>query len=201
MELPRAGVTGLGGPAAGRDINATTAGPLPGGGGGGCAGTHPCGFPGRHRMARVGGGMANPGGDRPHGVPSGLFGFNMAASDTKNLYEPPSTIRPVWGHCPAEGHAIVGAKGPAPHDCTGPEGSGGQRMHIRPQGGGYLGLDSPPAMGQALENFQGGSGFPGTTAVWKARLAPAHGRIVLQGGRVERLCRRSPILHHALHSA
>ena len=37
MELPQAGVTGLGGPAAGRDVNATTAGPLPGGGGGGAA--------------------------------------------------------------------------------------------------------------------------------------------------------------------
>ena len=33
MELPQAGVTGLGGPAGGRDINATTAGPLPKGGG------------------------------------------------------------------------------------------------------------------------------------------------------------------------
>ena len=41
MELPQTGMTGFGGPAGGRDINATTAGPLPKGGA--CAGTHPCG--------------------------------------------------------------------------------------------------------------------------------------------------------------
>ena len=112
-------------------------------------------------MAGVGGGMANPGRDRPHGVSSGLSSFNMAASDPKNLYEPPSTIRPVWGHCPPEGHAGVGGKGPALHVCTGPEGSGGQRMHIRPQGSGYFGVDPPPAVGQAVENFKAAVDSPG----------------------------------------
>ena len=67
MELPQTGMTGLGGPAGGHDINATTAGPLPKGGG--SAGTHPCGFPGRHRLAGGGGCMANLGRDRPRGVP------------------------------------------------------------------------------------------------------------------------------------
>ena len=41
MELPQLGVTGLGGPAGGRDSNATTAGPLPKRGV--CVGTNPCG--------------------------------------------------------------------------------------------------------------------------------------------------------------
>ena len=95
-------------------------------------------------MAGFGGGMADPRRDRPHGVSSGLFGFDMAASDPENLYEPPSTIRPVRGHRPAEGHAGVGGKGPALHVCTGPEGSGGRGMHIRPQSSGYLGVDPPP---------------------------------------------------------
>ena len=196
MELPQAGVMGLGGPVGGRDINATTAGPLPKGGA--CGGTHPCGFPGRHRLPSGGGCMANLGRDRPHGVPGGLSGFNMAAIDTKNLYEPPSTIRRVRGRCPAEGHAGVGGKDPALHVCLGPEGGGGQRMHIRPQGSGYLGVDPSLAMGQAVENFQGGSGFPGTATVRRSRPASPHGRIVLQGGGVESLCRGGPILRHAL---
>ena len=34
---------------------------------------------------------------------------------------------------------------------------------------------SPPAVGQAVENFQGGSGFPGTATVRRARPTPAHG--------------------------
>ena len=198
MELPQTGVTGLGGPAGGRDFNATTAGPLPKGGA--CAGTHPCGFPGRHRLAGGGGCMANLGRHRPHGVPSSLSGFNMATIDTKNLHEPPSTICPVRGRCSAGGHADVGGKGPALHVCPGPKGGGGQRMHIRPQGSGYLGVDPPPAMGQVVENFQGGSGFPGTTIVRRARPTPAHGRIMLQGGGVENLYRSGPILRHTLQS-
>ena len=117
MEMPQTGVTGFGGPAGGRDINATTAGPLPKGGA--CAGTHPCGFPGRHRLAGGGGCMANLGRDRPHRVPSGLSGFNVAAIDAKNLHEPPSTICPVRRRCPAGGHAGVGGKGPALHVCQG----------------------------------------------------------------------------------
>ena len=170
-----------GGPAGGRDINATAAGPLPKRGA--CAGTHPCGFLGRHRLAGGGGCMANPGRDGPHGVPSGLSGLNMAAIDTKNLYDPPWTIRPTRGRCPAGGHAGVGGKGPAFHVCPGPEGGGGQRMHIRPQSSGYLGVEPRPAMGQAVENFQGGSGFRGTATARRARPTPAHGRIVLPGLR------------------
>ena len=199
MELRQTGMTGFGGPAGGRDINATTAGPLPKGGA--FAGTHPRGFPGRHRLAGGGGCMANLGRDRPHGVHSGLSGSNVAAINTKNLHEPPSTICPVRGRCPTGGHADVGGKGPALHVCPGPEGGGGQRMHIRPQGSGYLGVDPPPpAVEQAVENFQRGSGFPRTATVWRARPTPAHGRIMLQGGGVENLCRSGPILRHALQS-
>ena len=198
MELPKTRVTGLGGPAGGRDINATTAEPLLKGGA--CAGTHPCGCLGRHRLAGGGGCMANLGRDRPHGVPSGLSGFNMAAIDTKNPDEPPSTICPIRGRCPARGHAGVGGTGPALHVCPGPKGGGGQRMHIRPQGSGYLGVHPPPAMGQAVENFKGGSGFPGKTTVQRARPTPAHDRIMIQGGGVESLCRSGPILRHALQS-
>ena len=198
MELPQTGMTGFGGPAGGRDIDATTAGPLPKGEA--SARTHPCGFPGRHRLAGGGGCMANLGRDRPHAVPSGLSGFNVATVDEKNLHEPPSAVCPARGRCPTGGHADVGGKDPALHVCPGPEGGGGQRMHIRPQGSGYLGVDPPLAVGQAVENFQGGSGLPGIATVRGARPTPAHGRIMLQGGGVENLCCSGAVLCHTMQS-
>ena len=53
-----------------------------------------------------------------------------------------------------------------------------QRMYILPQGGGYLGVDPPITVGQAMESFQGGSGFPGTTTARGAKPPPAYGRVV-----------------------
>ena len=192
MGLPQAGVTGLGGPVRWTRhhcYNRWTASER----GGPCSGTHPCGFPGRHRLAGGGGCMANLGRDRPHGVPSGLSGFNMAAIDIKNLYEPPSTISQFGGAVqPNDMRALAekvllsifaqGQKAAAARGCI----SALKAV--------------APAMGQAVENFQGGSAFPGTAAVRRARLAPAHGRIVLQGRGVESLCRGGPILCHALQS-
>ena len=163
MELPQIGVTGLGGPAGGRDINATMAGPLLKRGF--CVGTNPCGFLGHHRLTGGGGCMANLGGDRPHGVSSGLPGFNVATVDKENLHKPPSTICLVWRGCSTRGHAGVGGKGPPLHVCSRPESGGSQRMYIRPQGSGYLGVDPPLTVGQAMEALQGGSGFPGATTV------------------------------------
>ena len=121
-------------------------------------------------------------GETDHRVPSSLPGFNVETVDKENLHEPPSTICPVRGHCSPGRHAGVGGKGPPLHVCPGPKSGGGQRMYIRPQGSGHLGVDPPLTAGQAMEAFQGGKGFPGATTVPGATPPPAYGRIVHQGG-------------------
>ena len=57
---------------------------------------------------------------------------------------------------------------------------------------------SPLTVGQAMEDFQGGGGFPGAATVRGARPPPACGRIMLQGGGVENLCSSGPVLCHAM---
>ena len=108
-------------------------------------------------------------------MPSGLPGFNVATVGKENLHEPPSTICPVRGRRSAGGHEGVGGKGPPLHVCQALESGGSQRMYIRPQGSGHLGVDPPLTVGQAMEALQGGSGFPGATTIRGARPPPAYG--------------------------
>ena len=75
-------------------------------------------------------------------------------------------ICPLRGRCSAGRHAGVGGKAPPLHVCPGPESGGSQRMYFRPQGAGHLGVDPLVTVGQVMEIFKGGNGFPGTTTVW-----------------------------------
>ena len=177
LELPQAGVTGLGGPAGGRGINATTAGPLPGGGGGGGGALAPTPVASQDviEWPALVEAWQILGETDPTECPAACLVSTWRpatrrtyTSHLRRFAQFGGTVQPKHMQALAEKVLLSmfaqGQKAAAARGCI----SALKAVAT-------LGWIPPLAMGQAVENFQGGSGFPGTTTVWRARLAPAHG--------------------------